>query len=42
MEMRAEIVDNPKREGGSEVRYSAYCHFHSASVAKYVLFLKFS
>ncbi|MCP9256983.1 Peregrin [Dirofilaria immitis] len=34
MEMRAEIVDNPKREGGSEVRYTAFCHFHSTDFAK--------
>ncbi|KAL3989690.1 PHD-zinc-finger like domain family protein [Acanthocheilonema viteae] len=34
MEMRAEIVDNPKREGGTEIRYTAYCHFHSTDFAK--------
>uniref|UniRef100_A0A0R3RS75 Protein Jade-1 n=1 Tax=Elaeophora elaphi TaxID=1147741 RepID=A0A0R3RS75_9BILA len=34
MEMRAEIVDNPKREGGTEVRYTAYCHFHSTDFVK--------
>ncbi|VDK77332.1 unnamed protein product [Litomosoides sigmodontis] len=34
MEMRAEIVDNPKREGGTEVRYMAYCHFHSTDFVK--------
>lgn len=36
MEMRAEIVDNPKREGGTEIRYTVFCHFHSTDFAKYV------
>ncbi|VIO88435.1 Bromodomain containing protein [Brugia malayi] len=34
MEMRAEIVDNPKREGGTEIRYTVFCHFHSTDFAK--------
>ncbi|EJD75338.1 bromodomain containing protein [Loa loa] len=34
MEMRAEIVDNPKRDGGTEIRYTAFCHFHSADFVK--------
>ncbi|VDK75944.1 unnamed protein product [Gongylonema pulchrum] len=35
MDMRAEIVDNSKRDGGSEVRYTAFCHFHSTGFMKY-------
>uniref|UniRef100_A0A2K6VX70 Histone acetyltransferase n=3 Tax=Onchocerca TaxID=6281 RepID=A0A2K6VX70_ONCVO len=34
MEMRAEIVDNPKREGGTEIRYISFCHFHSTDIVK--------
>ncbi|VDM98944.1 unnamed protein product [Thelazia callipaeda] len=34
MEMRAELIDTKKRDNSADIRYIAYCHFHSTNVAK--------